>query len=67
MEADLASAGVADDGNAFRYDPVDGQWIFNLSSKMYSSPGTYTVSVAMADPDFAGAEGGVCSQDFIRQ
>ncbi|HWR98902.1 MAG TPA: 6-bladed beta-propeller [Candidatus Methanoperedens sp.] len=45
---DGVSAGNADAGNAFRYDPEGGQYIFNLSTKSLTI-GTWKVIVAVDD------------------
>lgn len=66
-ESEAALTVQSDDSNAFRYDPSAGQWILNLAARQYSSAGTYTVSVASGDPDFAISSLGSCSQDFVRQ
>ena len=65
-DSDATLTGLSDDSNAFRYDPNEGQWILNLSTKPHDTAGTYTVSVVLADPSFAIPEGS-CSQFFERQ
>jgi len=42
------SSGSSNNGNYFRYDPTNNQYIFNLSTKGMS-PGTYTITVTLDD------------------
>jgi hypothetical protein len=42
------SSGSSNNGNYFRYDPTNNQYIFNLSTKGMS-PGTYTIFVTLND------------------
>jgi hypothetical protein len=41
---DLVPGGLADIGNAFRYDPTEHIWIINLATKQFTSHGEYTVT-----------------------
>jgi hypothetical protein len=43
-----ASSGSSNNGNYFRYDPTNNQYIFNLSTKGMS-PGTHTITVTLDD------------------
>lgn len=63
FDGDLLPPGLADDGNEFRYDPVDQQWIINLATKQYTAIGTYTVSVVAGDGSYVVDN---CSQTFER-
>lgn len=44
---DALSAGQGTDGNQFEFS--DGKWQFNLKTKNYTSPGTYTVTMVSGD------------------
>ncbi len=43
------SAGWGTEGNQFEYDISTGLWSFNLKTKNYTAPGTYTVSIISGD------------------
>ena len=43
------AGGSADSGNQFRYDAFEQQYIFNLSTRGWASPGTYRVVVTLGD------------------
>jgi hypothetical protein len=43
-----ALAGAADWGSTFRYDPVEGQYVFNLATGAMS-PGTWALTIDMGD------------------
>ena len=60
---ELVPPGLADDGNAFRFDPTSEQWIINLSTKQFSSAGIYTVTVEPGDLNYLI---NTCTQMFIR-
>jgi hypothetical protein len=45
---EVAAAAAADWGNAFRYDPVEGQYVFNLATGAMS-PGTWALTIDMGD------------------
>lgn len=45
---DALSVGQGDEGNQFVFTD-EGRWQFNLSTKPYTSPGTYTVLMASGD------------------
>jgi hypothetical protein len=45
---EVAAAAAADWGNAFRYDPVEGQYVFNLATGAMS-PGTWELTIDMGD------------------
>lgn len=67
-DATLLPLGSANEDNAFRFDPESGQWIYNLGTKQFGAPGTYTVSVASGDTSeyTIDAPGGACAQTFER-
>jgi len=44
---DALSAGFGTEGNEFEFR--DGKWQFNLKTKNYSAPGTYTVTMVSGD------------------
>ena len=46
---DCLSAGWGTDGNVFEYDISTGMWCFNLKTKNYTAPGTYTISIVSGD------------------
>ena len=66
MENDtmLVPPGLSDDGNAFRYDSAGGQWVINLATKQFSSPGTYTVTAVAGDETYEIHSS--CSGTFVR-
>jgi hypothetical protein len=45
---EVAAAAAADRGSAFRYDPVEGQYVFNLATGAMS-PGTWALTIDMGD------------------
>lgn len=63
----VASKGKANEGEAFRYDPDDGQWIYNLDTRAYGDAGTYTITVTSGDVDeyTVNTDSG-CQQTFER-
>jgi len=61
----LLPQGSANDGNSFRWDPLEGRWIYNLGTKQFPSAGTYTVSAAAGDGTYAIKQNS-CSEQFIR-
>lgn len=46
---DALNAGAGTDGNQFEYDPNTGKWQFNLKTKNYDAPGTYTITMVSGD------------------
>jgi hypothetical protein len=44
----VATNTPASTGNAFRYDPTSGQYLFNWSTKGFS-PGTYVLRIDLGD------------------
>ena len=69
-DAALESVGSANDGNEFTYNAAEQVWQYNLSTKQFSSPGTYTVTVRSGDEreykiDTEGDT--VCTQTFTRK
>lgn len=48
VTGDVLSIGHADEGNQFVYGS-EGKWRFNLSTKGFSSPGTYEISMSTGD------------------
>lgn len=61
----MDALGPPSDGNAFRYDADSGHWINNLSTKIYTAPGTYTVRVLSGD-DTSYIIDPSCVNEFIR-
>lgn len=47
-EIEAVSTSAADSGNTFRYDPADGQYIFNLGTKSLSE-GTWQLRIDLLD------------------
>ncbi len=47
-EIEAISTSAADTGNTFRYDPVEGQYIFNLSTQSLSQ-GTWQIRIDLRD------------------
>jgi hypothetical protein len=45
----LLSSGQGDDGNQFSYNSADQTWQFNLNSRQFTAPGTYTVTAISGD------------------
>ena len=60
---DLVPPGLADDGNEFRYD--DPYWVINLSTKQFTSAGTYEVTAIAGDDSYI-IDAGSCSGTFVR-
>lgn len=48
VELEASSTSAADAGNAFRYDPVAKQYVFNLSTKTFTQ-GTYRLRIDLGD------------------
>ena len=46
---DAYAAGLGTDGNAFEYNVAEQVWQFNLKTKNYTSPGTYTITMQSGD------------------
>jgi len=59
----LEPLGHADDGNVFRFDGAT-RWLFNLSTKPFTAPGTYTVTAAAGDTSYTISP--TCIGQFIR-
>lgn len=68
-DAALESVGSSNDGNQFSYNNDIESWEFRLSTKQFSGPGTYSVSVRSGDSGeyTVSATGGQCVQTFARQ
>ena len=47
-DVEAPSAAATDSGNTFRYDPISGQYMFNMSSKNLT-PGTWAVTINLLD------------------
>jgi hypothetical protein len=54
---DLVPGGLADIGNAFRYDPTEQVWIINLATKQFTSAGEYTVTAKVGAYTIEGCIG----------
>ena len=62
--SDLAySVGMGDDGNLFVYNDDAQQWQFNLKTKNFVSPGTYTIKMLSGDEDEYVVES--CHTEFV--
>lgn len=69
-DAALESVGSANDGNEFTYNAAEQVWQYNLSTKQFSSPGTYTVTVRSGDENeykIDTEDDTVCTQTFTRK
>ncbi len=66
-ESELLSAGQANDGNTFRYDPEEQQWVFNLGTRDLSSSGVYTISMMSGDEDSYRIDEASCTVSFRRK
>jgi len=64
-DVDLVPPGLSDDGNEFRYDPVEGLWIINLSTKQFTASGNYSVT-AVAPVDSGYSIEPTCAETFER-
>lgn len=53
--------GLAQDGDAFRYDPSADHWILNLSARSFTTPGIYAVSAQAPE----GAEYRIDTQSCV--
>jgi hypothetical protein len=60
----LAPWGQSSDGNQFRFDPTSGRWVFNLGTKSFTAPGTYTVTAVPGDTSYAISP--TCTGQFVR-
>lgn len=58
---DALPAGEGTDGNQFAFS--DGLWRFNLKTRSYSAPGTYTITMLSGDESEYFVEG--CSAQFV--
>ena len=67
-DGDLLPNGSANDDNVFRFDSDSSQWIYNLGTKQFKAPGTYTVMVASGDTSeyTINSPNGACVQTFER-
>jgi len=63
-DSDLVPAGLADDGNEFRFDDEAQHWVLNLATKQFSAAGTYTVKAVSSDISYEIDSS--CSQTFAR-
>jgi len=60
----LDPLGQSSEGNEFRFDPSAGHWVFNLGTKPFSAPGTYTVTAAPGDTSYTISP--TCTGQFVR-
>jgi hypothetical protein len=67
-DAELEPLGSANENNFFRFDSDSGQWLYNLSTKLFAAVGTYTVTVVSGDSSEYIINGlsGACTQTFER-
>ena len=65
FDGDLLPPGLSDDGNEFRFDTDDMQWIINLGTKQYKGSLTYVVTAKSGDPSSYVIDPS-CSQEFTR-
>ncbi len=65
FDKELLPPGLSDDGNEFRYDTDDMQWIINLGTKQYKGSLTYVVTAKSGDPS-SYVINPSCSQEFTR-
>lgn len=52
VTGDLLPVGEANVDNIFRFDDVMQEWIYNLGSKPFTAPGTYTVTAVAGDASY---------------
>ncbi len=45
------AAGMGSEDHQFEYDPVEQIWQYNLKTKPYQTPGTYTITMVSGDTD----------------
>jgi hypothetical protein len=64
VTADLEPVGQSHEGNQFSFDPDSGLWVFNLGTKPFTAPGTYTVSAVAGDTAYEMLP--ECSGQFVR-
>lgn len=62
---DVVSTGKANADNLFRFDLLSEEWIYNLGTKQFPAPGTYTVKVLSGD-ETKYTFNGNCTQTFQR-
>jgi hypothetical protein len=63
-DPELVPPGLADDGNEFRFDPVEGLWIINLATKQFTASGQYTITAVAGDLTYVIDSS--CTGIFIR-
>ena len=51
------------DGNIFEYNPDTLMWQFNLKTKNYTAPGTYTITMKSGDENEYLVE--TCTATFV--
>jgi hypothetical protein len=66
VTGDALPAGHGTDGNEFEYNLVDRVWQYNLKTKNYSAPGTYTITMVSGDASEYLIEP-TCEATFERQ
>ena len=64
VEVDVDATGKSSEGNQFVFDPDAGSWRFNLSTKAYSAPGTYTARLMTGDGGEYAVNPG-CTATFV--
>jgi hypothetical protein len=66
---DLLPIGLANQDNIFRFVTDTGQWAYNLGTKQFKAPGTYTVIVKSGDASEyqITTPNGACTQTFERR
>ncbi|MCH8197948.1 MAG: hypothetical protein IH904_07690 [Proteobacteria bacterium] len=60
----LLPLGQANDDNMFRFDTDELKWIYNLGSKPFDAPGTYTVTAVAGDVSYTIDSS--CTGTFVR-
>jgi hypothetical protein len=61
---ELLQVGQSTAGNAFQFDQTSGLWTFNLGTRQFGAPGTYTVTTQAGDAAYVMAP--QCSGQFVR-
>lgn len=61
---ELLPVGQSSEGNSFAFDPASGLWTFNLGTKAFTAPGTYTVTAASGATSYVIDP--TCSAQFVR-
>ncbi len=61
---DLLPLGQSNDDNVFRFDTDEMKWIYNLGTKPFLAPGTYTVTAVAGDASYTIDSS--CTGSFVR-